>query len=492
MKKCAQGGEQEKALHFLREFDLMQMPADEVLLHERIDYLRQVVRGEYLRVKSLVEQGHYAAAFELLIEQHDVHEEQLSWCMFYLFRQFNKEENPDWATLFGYFETFRTHVPAKKTLVFKLILQQLIKVPAEEWDTVSQVDAIHYLLGFEQLEEEDYQGQLYEGKKIMALAERLHIVYSKALLRESPPDEVILAYITQVVEPKLEIHPHMLYVPYFKAKLLLALGDRESGLRAFKHFALRKAKEFWVWQVYAEAYEDDPELYFACLCKALLCSTKPAFLLGIRERLMNFLVLQGRYAEAKYELEQIVAVRQKEQWGLRQQHKELLASPWFTTTPSRATAYTAAAVPAEALLDEEDIRAVQVVITYVNESKKLFGFTDTERQQGFGKYKKMPEVGQVYVLKGKFSEGNSGYFQVRALRLSECQEHPLLKQVADTFTPVQGKAFGFVGKVFVEPSFLNLHPLQPGQQVTGLAMLAPVKGKSAWGWKLIRLTDSVE
>jgi len=63
--------------------------------------------------------------------------------------------------------------------------------------------------------------------------------------------------------PKLEElikrHPEYQYPPYYKAKLLLALGNEENALSAFLPFAIQKRNEFWVWELLAEICSTDKD-----------------------------------------------------------------------------------------------------------------------------------------------------------------------------------------------------------------------------------------
>jgi len=86
---------------------------------------------------------------------------------------------------------------------------------------------------------EDFLKEEYNGKKIMSIAEQAYIAYSKKLLEGTPIDafgqqKVIDKDKIQSFLPKLdyliETHPDYQYPPYFKAKLLLALGNDEKVL----------------------------------------------------------------------------------------------------------------------------------------------------------------------------------------------------------------------------------------------------------------------
>src|SRR5690606_3197491 len=100
-----------------------------------------------------------------------------------------------------------------------------------------------------------------------------YIAYSKKLLEGDAVDpfgqqravdkEKIRTFLPQL-DKIIDERPEYQYPPYFKAKLLLALGDDENILSSFLPFAKQKRNDFWVWEVMAEIFPDDKEIQFAC------------------------------------------------------------------------------------------------------------------------------------------------------------------------------------------------------------------------------------
>lgn len=483
-KKHVQAGENQQASNFLKEFENMRIPEEEALIHERFSYFHKVLQADYLKAKSLVEEGKYSESFDLLIGNSATDAEQLAWTVFYLLRAFNKTGNQSISEVFKKLDQFKEQVVPEKKLVFKLILQQLIKIPENLWSGRQQSTYLEYLMLFEILEEEDFQMQDWEGKKLMSLAERLHISYSKALLREESNPEKIQNYIVNVVEGLLEQFSGMQYVPYFKAKLLLGLGKNEVGLAAFLPFAKKKASEFWVWQVFAEAYESNEDIYFSCLCKALTCRTKPEFLLGIKERILDFLIKNERFEEAKSVLDDILRIRQDHGWGTRSKHQQLLDTDWYQSSQARKIDYESNKSKAEGLLKSTQEMVIHVIVSHINESKQVFGFLTEEKKQGFSKYNRKPELWSCYRLYGEYSTGD--FFQLRKMEKADFSQ-VLTKEISGTLKIAVGKPFGFIDQVFVKPELVKIHELKNGDRIRALAVLQPVKGKTDWGWGVVRI-----
>lgn len=489
IKKHVQAGQTAQAKHFLEEFDSLQMPDDEKLLHERMGYFFKILDEGYLQVKQLVAEGKYNEAFLLESHKKQPDSEQLSWIVYYLLKSFNKTGKPHTSETLKVLSRFMDGYIASKKLVSKLILQELIKTSTECWSSVPQSYFLEKAGLFEILEEDDFQKQEWEGKKIISLAERVHICYSKALLIEKADNGKILNYIEHIVEPILEKYPAMLYVAYFKAKLLLSTGDKESGIQAFLPFARKKAGEFWVWQVFAEAHEDDKDLYFSCLCKSMTCKTKPEFLSNIQERVIAYLIKEKQYEKAKAELGKLITLREKQGWGLRNIHRAYINSTWFESTTPKPICYQDHTSIAESLLGTKTSTSILVIIHYINREKKLFGFLISENKSGFAKYDREPMLYGIYKLEGTFREEN--YFQVRNQEKVTGVGHPLIKQVKGKFIRQGSNPFGFVLGNYVNPALVEIHQLNHNDVIEADSLLAPVKGKKEWAWKIVLLKKIV-
>lgn len=490
IKKHVQAGENQRAKLYLQQFDALQMPEDEKLLYERMAYFQKLLESDYLKIKQLIKEDKVSEAFDLQLSSDGDISEPLSWAMYYLLRALNKEKNQNWKEFLERWDAYRGRVKVEKKLVYKLIIQELIKVPEQTWAGLSQAETLEFFWLFQQLDQEDFEKAEVEGKKLISLAERLHISYSKALIRERSGAEKISAYITDVVEKELENYPSMQYVPYFKAKLLLSLGDREKGLHAFRPFAVKKQREFWVWQVYAEAFEEDKEMYLACLCRAMTCKTKPEFLCGIKERLVTFLIGEGDYALAKSELEDLLEVRERNGWGKRHHHVAWVHSGWYTKTDGKKLDYKELAKFSDQLLHEGIFEKRQALVTHVNKQKNVFGFLLGPGDSGFGKYSSVPEEGRVYELELK--KGKKGFYEVRAAKLMDADHliPGLMEKVSGRFKKIAGKKSGFVGNVFVSESDAAKYGLKEGEIIDGIAVANIVPGKNSLGWRILRVNKT--
>lgn len=104
---------------------------------------------------------------------------------------------------------------------------------------------------FDNFREEDYQKEILpNGREMMSIVEQAYIAYAKHLLPIQNPDgeivfdkEKALAFIDKISVLE-ENHSDYQYPVYFKAKLLLAIGDKDHMLESLLPFAKKKEMTF--------------------------------------------------------------------------------------------------------------------------------------------------------------------------------------------------------------------------------------------------------
>lgn len=490
IKKQMQAGEKTSALAYLAEFDLLQIASDDTLIHEKVNYFRAAIQSGYLEVKKLITEERFEEALALQLQQEPISISAISWNSYYFIRHQVKKDKPDPALIHRFLNKVYCSILPEGVLVDKLILLQLIRLPESVWALGALSPYLEKLGLFRSLEAGDYEPGAIDGRSIPSLAERIFIAYAKALIREPATAGKILEVISDIVEPVLESYSHMQYVPYFKAKLLLKIGNAAEGMTAFLPFARKKQREFWVWQVMAECHEEQQELYLSCLCKALTCKTKPEFLCGIKERIIPVLIAKGEYHWAKSELDDLIRIRGKNGWGLRSNHHKMLHQPWYNSAQSLALGhhYQAYALKASKLL-EGNLDAGQkysIVVTAVNPVKKMFEFISDAKQVGFTSFQVSPEPGDILEIWGEFS---GAFFRQAALRSIEValDSVSIVRKIIQGKLQVpEGKNFGFVDGVFVGPEVIKRWGLILGEDLKGIAVLAPVKRDGPLKWKFVK------
>ncbi len=346
---------------------------------------------------------------------------------------------------------------------------------------------------------DDYKKEvLPNGKEMMALAEQAFIAYAKHLLpKQTIHGEIIFnkektENFLPVLSKLNEEHPQFQYPPYFIAKLLLALGDKENGLESLLPFAKKKRNDFWVWEVISEAVSGDVEKVFACYCKALSCKSPEEMLVSLRQKMAHLLIARNHYNEAKTEIDLLVRARTEHGFKIPNEVLSWQSSEWYknaTASKSNIEFYKDYLSIAEGILFS-DIPEELVMVEFVNHDKKMLNFIASETRFGFFKYERLfKNVSVGDVLKVRFQGGsNEGIHQVyTAVKVNDDRFKKIfLKEISGIVKIPAGKEFGFIDDVFIHPSLVKKLKLTNGAEFKGTAIRSYNKEKKQWGWKLVR------
>jgi len=358
--------------------------------------------------------------------------------------------------------------------------------------------------GFDNFMSQDFATEEYEGRTIMAIAEQAYIAYSKKLLEGEAVESNGLILNNTINKEKINLflpnlerlideHPEYQYPSYFKAKLLIAIGDKDNIFNSFLPFAKQKRNDFWVWDLIAEIFSEDEEIVFSCYCKALSLRTPEDFLVKLHQKLAAMLIQKEMYSEAKTEIEMLVAVRTKHDWKIPNQVNQWLKAKWYIETKSKTNnkdLYSEYSNHAEEILFQ-DIPEEIIAVEFVNENKNMLNFIKDKTKHGFFNYSKIlakPNIGDVLSVRFK-GKGNDGFYKIlTAKKVDSNIECKAIRVFNGLLKLVTAKVFGFVEDVFIEPKLIETNKLKDNQEIKGKAILSYNKKKEEWGWKAINIT----
>jgi len=358
--------------------------------------------------------------------------------------------------------------------------------------------------GFEQFSENDFKkDKLPNGREMMSLVEQAYIAYAKKILeghiseenhfQKIMDHEKATAFLLKL-DVIIDMHPEYQYPPYFKAKLLLATGDKEHVLQSFLPFAKKKRNEFWVWELIADTFKNDDRRKFDCLCKALSLKTSDDFLIGTRQKLVPFLIEKKLYSEAKTEIVKVHKTITSHGWKIPSQLNAWLNEAWFKSANQKQNnqdLYNQNISSAEELLFM-DIPEDIVIVEFVNKDKKILNFIKDKITNGFFKYHGLihkPKVGDVLQVRLQ-NKGNERFYKVLTLKqLSKeyQKKSDAIKQISGSLQITGDHKFGFLDNVFVPPDLINSRSLKNGDQLKGTAILSFNKRKNEWSWKVFEI-----
>ena len=345
---------------------------------------------------------------------------------------------------------------------------------------------------------QDFEGEVFNGKKRMALAEQVHIAYAKALLEmpgldytEAEHRESVKRFI-QRLDQLSKDYPRYQYPPFYQAKLMVALGDPEESFPVFLPFARSKKNEFWIWDMMVDFFPDDPDMQLACYCKALSLNTDEKFLLKIRVAFAELLEEREMYSEAKTEIEQAIETRRANGFDNLPMDITLLQSnDWYKQAERKENnkdLYQQHLAKAEEVLFK-DIEEEVVVVEFVNKNKNILNFVKNEEKSGFFKYPKSgqtPKIGDV--LKVRFDgDGRENFYKILTMEKASAEEATTceaIKSFDGNLSIIPNNSFGFVDDIYVHPKTIEKNRLTNGQSIQGKAILSYNQAKNEWGWKV--------
>lgn len=349
---------------------------------------------------------------------------------------------------------------------------------------------------FKNFRPEDFQKEkMPNGNEVMAIAEQGYITYAKHLLpKQNQHGEIIftkekaesfLPVLSQIEEE----YSHFQYPAYFKAKLLLALGNKKNMLESLLPFAKKKHNDFWVWEILAEAFSSDPEKVFACYCKALSCNSPDEMLVNIRQKMARILIARRLFNEARTEIDLLVQVRTEHGYKKPTEITNWQAMEWYkTAVPSKSnfSFYKTHKTIAEEILFS-DVQEETVIVEFVNSDRKILNFIGSETKYGFFKYNQFFSTINIGdTIKVRFSRGsNGGLHQIfTAIKvIDDSFKKNFIKDLHDVVKIQDGKPFGFIDDVFIHPSLITKFKLIDGMLFTCKAIKTYNQEKKQWGWK---------
>jgi hypothetical protein len=354
--------------------------------------------------------------------------------------------------------------------------------------------------GFENFEPKDFEKEkLPDGKDLMAIAEQAYISYAKHLLpKQTQNGEVLfdreraLAFLPKLSEV-VNNYSQFQYPAYFNAKLLLALGTNDNILELLLPFAKKKRNDFWVWEILAEAFPDDPDKVFACYCKALSCNSPEEMLVSLRQKMAELLIARQLYNEARTEIGLAIDVRNVKGWRIPGEVISWQEQEWYKKAKSQKSNlhfYKQFVPLAESILFS-DIPEEAVIVEFINSDKQILNFIASESKFGFFKYDRfLKKVSIGDILKIRIQKGtNGGLYQVYTAVKSDDKllRDKFLKQVEGEIKIQQGKAFGFLDDVYIHPSLISKLRLKDKDHFEGKALKSYNGDKKQWTWKLVEM-----
>ncbi|MGN0186722.1 MAG: DUF7017 domain-containing protein [Paludibacteraceae bacterium] len=177
--------------------------------------------------------------------------------------------------------------------------------------------------GWDSFMPDDYKPTTTEnGQSIIPLAERVYMAYGKCMLdmgTQADSETTIKLFDKWSNE-----HKNYIYLPFYEAKLMFKIGQKDEFFRLMKQFALRKSGEFWVWDLLGDYFDDD-NIRLKFYAKALICPAKQEMTVKVREKTALLLNKLGYTAEAQTELRIVAKIRERNHWHIDKALAQMLS-----------------------------------------------------------------------------------------------------------------------------------------------------------------------
>lgn len=186
--------------------------------------------------------------------------------------------------------------------------------------------------GFDNLTDEDYKKiESKEGRKTPSLAERAYTACFHSLLMQLERKQCHIDKVTEFVarlDAQIAQRKAFSDTALHKAKLLLAIGNKEDALRAAKLYARFQKNRLRTWDTLGDCMED-PATRLACYSRALLCNENPKFTCATRMKAAGMMVALGLYPNARLEVDTVGRIYSDEGWNIKDNVKKMIALEWY-------------------------------------------------------------------------------------------------------------------------------------------------------------------
>ena len=361
--------------------------------------------------------------------------------------------------------------------------------------------------GLENLRPQDFHRQtLRNGKKmVVSMGEGAYIACAKRMLQEYEWGVGGVSDFNNLIgelDNVIEKYRGLYWLEYYKYKLMLIRDDGAEVLQTFLPVVKKRCSEFWTWQLMSEFFADDEEKHVACMLRASSCKAKEVFLSPIRFKLAKYMIEQGDYVGARYEIEQFLYGRQFGDYSIPDEVKAWTQEPWFKEAQGTSTVL---AMPFRQITDAilaSDLPVLTGVVTYVNYEKNIATLVYDYQRNAFFKFNDSLnnlQAGDVLKFKAEFKAGGDNVKVVAAQIIDSMPESDFYRTVRGTVSiNPQGTSF-FLNTdeetIYVPNTvFDNNDPnrsLYVGDDITCKVVYAYNRKQDRWNWVVVKIIRGI-
>lgn len=419
--------------------------------------------------------------------------DQSAWQIFKMVNSLQKIEPIDFKKINTIFKTIKEFHFTKPSQAFTKVYQAFHK-GHKNWSNYLEFAD---WWNFENFLPEDFISEKVGKVTYTPIAEQAYLAYSKKLssdkesaafhLSKNENTEKINNFLPQL-EKIIKEYPQFTYLPYFKAKLLLGIGNTKELPSEFIHFAKQKRNDFWVWNLMADFFSDDKDLQFSCYCKALSTNAPNTYLVKVRKIFADRLIQKELFNEAKTEINNIIETRNSQKWKIPPVISDWTKQAWYKTAETfknNKALYSKYLNKAEEILFNH-IPEELIAVEFVNKNKGMLNFVIDENKYGYFNYSRHidnPKIGDLLSVRFNGPIKNGSCKIITLKKVEGALPIPAIKDFSGPIKLVDPLKFGFVNNNYVDLNLIKSKDIKKGQIITGKAILSFNKKKNEWGWK---------
>ena len=359
IKRDANAGQLQNIAHYRQQLESIKINPDDDVLQKGVCYALSLCnpQGQLIsKAKSLSKQGRHDESANLYRKlcvngaADTAIQTGLAWELYKLSKKLMAQKNVNLNVVKKHLNDYLKLEVEKPSLLHTCFLQLASKLSKEDRFNMMVFVRLWRLDYLRQEDFDRYTGN--DGKEYPSLAEKVIQQASKEAAGSKNHED--LNYILPYIDQAIIRFSDNIWLKYNKAKVLLALGRHDDALACGLEVTKAKVNDFWAWELLGDICSaSDPIATLSCYCKALLCSSDDKFTGKVRLKLVQCLVETGDLANAKYEVERLVAYRTQEGHKIPEDATRIISEAWYgetEATDSNMAFYKTNASVAESLL----------------------------------------------------------------------------------------------------------------------------------------------
>lgn len=362
IKRDSKAGQQQNLEHYREQLETLNVSPDDDILTKQREYALKLCNpnGQAMQqAKILSEKKQHQEAVRIYFQlfndgdHSDDLQKSLGWELYRFAKQVVEQDPPNFGMAHQCLHDYFRLTLASPSNLHTCILRVADKMAKA--DKMQMGDFVR-AWGLENLTAEAFERFIgNDGKSYPALAERVVQRASKDASDRNAVDD--LNYIEPYLTEFIERFPDNLWLKYYKAKVLIALGRSDEAESFGREVVKNKSNDFWSWGLFGDIHQDiSNDLRLACYCKALLCSKDVNFVGNVKLKLAGMLIDRDEYERAKLEIDEVVNYRRDNDQRIPQNAVRMMEQDWYiatTAAPSNRDFYREHAKIAEERLYSE-------------------------------------------------------------------------------------------------------------------------------------------